>query len=72
MYANVHAIVLCSRPTQERSCRLSLYTREKGRLYATVRGLGRPNARLEALTQDYVAARLRLWIKENKIGRAHV
>lgn len=64
MYVNVHAIVLSSVRAAEKDKRLSLFTREQGRLYALALGSGRPGARLAAATEPAVESRFRLWLGE--------
>jgi DNA repair protein RecO len=61
MYTNVHAVVLTVRRSGEFDKRLSLYTRERGRLVAFAKGAARPRARLAAATEPAVTSRFRLW-----------
>jgi len=66
MYVNVHAIVLSARRAGEKDKRLSLFTREKGRLYALAAGAGKPGAKLAAATEPCVESRFRLWVSADK------
>jgi hypothetical protein len=61
MYLNVHAIVLRAERAGERDKRLSLFTREKGRLPAAAAGAAKPRARLAAATEPGVESHFRLW-----------
>lgn len=62
MYINVNAIVLSVDGRGENDRRLSLFTREKGRLSALAVGVGRPGARLAAAAQPAVEVVFRLWM----------
>ncbi len=62
MYVNVESIVLAAEPLSETDKRLSLFTRERGRLFARASGARRPGARLAAATEPAVHARFRLWL----------
>jgi hypothetical protein len=62
MYINVLAIVLRSERVGESDKRLSLFTRENGRLWALALGAGKPQARLAAATETCVESRFRLWM----------
>jgi hypothetical protein len=66
MYINVHAIVLRAEKTSETDKRLVLYTREKGRLFASVKGIGLPKSRLAPAAEPAVLARFRLWTESDK------
>ncbi|MBI4396221.1 MAG: DNA repair protein RecO [Elusimicrobia bacterium] len=66
MYVNVHAIILRSERVGEKDKRLSIYTREQGRLMALARGVNRPGARLAAATEPAVESRFRLWHGEHQ------
>lgn len=66
MYLNVHAIVLRSEKFGEKDKRLSLYTREQGRLWALAKGAGRPGAKLGPATEPGVEAGFRLWMGAGK------
>lgn len=61
MYVNVRAVVLSARRAGEKDKRLSLYTREMGRLSALAAGAARPGARLAAATEPGTESRFRLW-----------
>ncbi len=61
MYLNAAAIVLSARRSGDKDKRLSLYTREFGRLFALAVGAARPGAKLGAATEPAVEARFRLW-----------
>ncbi len=63
MYKNVHAIVLSSERVFEKDKRLSLFTREKGRLFAVAKGAARPGARLGPATESGVESCFRLWME---------
>jgi hypothetical protein len=62
MYENVEAVVLSAEKVGEYDRRLSLFTRERGRVWASAAGIGRPRARLAAAAQPAVHARFRLWV----------
>jgi DNA repair protein RecO len=68
MHTNVDAVVLSSEALSERDKRLTLFTREWGRLYARATGALRPGARLAAATEPGVWARFRLWLPEGAAG----
>lgn len=61
MHVNVSAIVLSARPASETDKKLTLFTREKGRVFARAAGARRPGARLAAATEPTVESRFRLW-----------
>jgi hypothetical protein len=61
MYENVCAIIQSVRRAGEGDKRLSLFTRESGRLFATAVGAAKPGARLAAATEPAVEAAFRLW-----------
>ncbi|HRY28747.1 MAG TPA: DNA repair protein RecO [Elusimicrobiota bacterium] len=70
MQFNVNAIVLKSERVGESDKRLSIYTRERGRLWALAPGAARPRARLAPATEPCVEARFRLWaIPDNPFAR---
>jgi hypothetical protein len=62
MYVNVQAIVLSARKSGENDRRLSLYTRELGRLSALAVGVGRPKSKLAPAVEPSVEANYRLWM----------
>jgi hypothetical protein len=59
---NVEAVVLAAEDLSETDRRLTLYTRERGRLYARAAGARRAGARLAAATEPGARARFRLWL----------
>lgn len=62
MNVNVEAVVLAAEALSETDRRLTLYTRELGRLYARATGARRAGARLAAATEPGARARFRLWL----------
>jgi hypothetical protein len=62
MHVNVHAIVLRSERSGEGDRRVVLFTREKGRVAATARGVSKPGSRLAAAVEPCVESRFRLWL----------
>lgn len=68
MHTNVDAVVLAAEALSEKDKRLTLFTREKGRLYARATGALRPGAKLAAATEPGVWARFRLWLPEGASG----
>ncbi|MBL0349925.1 MAG: DNA repair protein RecO [Elusimicrobia bacterium] len=64
MYVNVAAVVLAAEPASETDKRLTLFTREKGRLFARAAGARRPGAKLAAATEPASLSRFRLWLPE--------
>ncbi|MBL8023689.1 MAG: recombination protein O N-terminal domain-containing protein [Elusimicrobia bacterium] len=68
MQRNVDAIVLAAEALSERDKRLTLFTRDKGRLYARASGALRPGAKLAAATEPGVWARFRLWLPDGAAG----
>ncbi|HMX95759.1 MAG TPA: recombination protein O N-terminal domain-containing protein, partial [Elusimicrobiota bacterium] len=64
MYHNVAAVVLGAEPASETDKRLTLFTREKGRLFARAAGARRPGAKLAAATEPASLSRFRLWLPE--------
>src|SRR5688500_17089563 len=62
MYFNVQAIVLRAEKAGENDKRLSLFTRESGRLAASAAGAAKPRARLASATEPAVESRFRLWM----------
>ncbi|MBK8575502.1 MAG: recombination protein O N-terminal domain-containing protein [Elusimicrobia bacterium] len=68
MHTNVDAVVLSTQSVSERDKRLTLFTRERGRLFARATGALRPGARLAAATEPAVWARFRLWLPEGAVG----
>jgi recombinational DNA repair protein (RecF pathway) len=68
MHVNVEAVVLASEALSEKDKRLTLFTRERGRLYARASGALRPGAKLAAATEPGVLAHLRLWLPEGAAG----
>ncbi|HNC74295.1 MAG TPA: recombination protein O N-terminal domain-containing protein, partial [Elusimicrobiota bacterium] len=62
MYHNVAAVVLGAEPASETDKRLTLFTREKGRLFARAAGARRPGAKLAAATEPASLSRFRLWL----------
>lgn len=70
MYINVQAIILKAERAGERDKRLSIFTREKGRLLALALGAARPGARLAGATEPGVESRFRLWLgPRNPVAR---
>ena len=68
MHTNVDAVVLAAEALSEKDKRLTLFTRERGRLYARATGARRPGAKLAAATEPGVWARFRLWLPEGAGG----
>lgn len=68
MQTNVDAVVLAAEALSEKDKRLTLFTRERGRLYARATGALRPGAKLAAATEPGVWARFRLWLPEGASG----
>lgn len=68
MQTNVDAVVLAAEALSEKDKRLTLFTRERGRLYARATGALRPGAKLAASTEPGVWARFRLWLPEGAAG----
>ena len=68
MQINVEAVVLAAEALSEKDKRLTLLTRERGRLYARAAGALRPGAKLAAATEPGVWARFRLWLPEGASG----
>jgi hypothetical protein len=68
MQTNVDAVVLAAEALSERDKRLTLFTRERGRLYARATGALRPGAKLAAATEPGVWGRFRLWLPEGAAG----
>ena len=66
MYVNVDAIVLAAEKTAENDKRLTLFTRERGRLYA--RAVGAVRGRLAAASEVGVRAAFRLWLPEGGVS----
>lgn len=64
MNVNVDAVVLAAEALSETDRRLTLYTLERGRLYARAAGARRAGARLAAATEPGARARFRLWLPE--------
>jgi DNA repair protein RecO len=64
VYHNVAAVVLGAEPASETDKRLTLFTREKGRLFARAAGARRPGAKLAAATEPASLSRFRLWLPE--------
>jgi hypothetical protein len=62
MFVNVDAVVLSAEKRGETDKRLSIYTRQKGRLTALAVGARRPGARLASATEPCVEAAYRLWM----------
>jgi hypothetical protein len=60
--------VLAAEALSEKDKRLTLFTRERGRLYARATGARRPGAKLAAATEPGVWARFRLWLPEGAGG----
>lgn len=68
MQTNVDAVVLAAEALSEKDKRLTLFTRERGRLYARATGALRPGAKLAAATEPGVWARFRLWLPDGASG----
>ena len=68
MHANVDAIVLAAVFSSEADRRLTLFTRERGKLYARATGVRRTGARLAAATEPGAHARFRLWLSDGATG----
>jgi DNA repair protein RecO len=65
----VEAVVLSVRPLGEGDRRLSLFSRERGRIYARAAGVGKPASRLAAVCRPLSRARWRLWLPtENAVA----
>lgn len=65
---NVNCLVLRTERVGERGARLSLFTREHGRLWARVKGLGPLSSKLAPLAQSPAEALCRLWKPESLGG----
>lgn len=61
MHENVAAVVLSAEALSETDKRLTLLTRERGKLYARAAGARRPGAKLAAATEPAALSRFRLW-----------
>lgn len=68
MHLNVDAVVLSAAPSLEADRRLTLFTRERGKLYARATGARRAGARLSAATEPGARARFRLWLPNDAAG----
>lgn len=68
MQTNVEAVVLATEALSEKDKRLTLFTRERGRLFARATGALRPGAKLGASTEPGVWAQFRLWLPEGAAG----
>jgi DNA repair protein RecO len=68
MQTNVEAVVLAAEALSEKDKRLTLFTRERGRLYARATGALRPGAKMAASTEPGVWAHFRLWLPEGAAG----
>ncbi len=68
MQINVEAVVLGAEALSEKDKRLTLFTRDRGRLYARAAGALRPGAKMAAATEPGVRARFRLWLPEGAAG----
>lgn len=68
MQTNVEAVVLAAEALSEKDKRLTLFTRERGRLFARATGALRPGAKLAASTEPGVWARFRLWLPDGAAG----